>query len=505
MIYHDRSSRVIACNQAAERILGIRSAAAIGKDAYDPDWQSIRSDGSPFPIEEHPVSVCLRTGKPVRGAVVGIWNPTESRARWLRLDAQPRRDEGSAELKGALVWIDDITDQVEAGEAEKKSRDLFASLFGHMTEGVALHELVFDGEGRPSDYRIIDVNPQYESHVGISREAAVGRLGSEVYGTSPAPYLDEFGGVALTGEPHYFETYFPPLDKHFRISIAPLGPRGFATIFFDVSETKRSEAERDRLVAELERKNKELESIVYVASHDLRSPLVNIQGFGARLERDCAELASIAAASNADPAASSRVDSICRESMPRSLEFIRASGSKIDRLISGLLRLSRTGRAALVTQELDVEAMLREIVKAMSFQLESAGARIEFSGLPPCLGDADQVAQIFTNLLDNAVKYKAEDRRLEVRVEGRRVGKLSEYSVEDNGIGIEADRIERIWEIFCRLDPDDGLGGEGLGLTLARRIAERHGGSIKAESARGKGSRFIVSLPAGESRNGIRR
>jgi PAS domain S-box-containing protein len=498
LVYHDVESKVVACNEAAERILGIHRADAIGKAVYDPLWRPIREDGSPFPAEELPVSICLRTGEPVRGAVVGIWNGAEAKVKWLRLDVEPRVAEGSSVLRGALAWIDDITDDVEAEKSEKKSRDLFRSLFDHMSEGVALHVAVLDEAGRPVDYRIVDANPQYEAHVGIPREAAVGRLGSEVYGTSPAPYLEEFCGVALTGTPHAFETYFPPLDKHFRISIAPLGPRGFATIFFDVSRERRAEAERERLVVELERKNKELESIVYVASHDLRSPLVNIQGFGARLERDCAELAPAAAqAAAGDPSAASRVEAICSESVPRSLDFIRASGIKIDRLISGLLRLSRTGRAVLVPAELDMEAMLREIVKAMSFQAEKAGASIEFGALPACLGDSDQIAQVFTNLLDNAIKYRAADRRLEVRVSGRRELAMSVYSVEDNGIGIPPDRIERIWELFCRLDPDDGAGGEGLGLTLTRRIVERHGGSIRAESEPGRGSRFIVALPSG--------
>jgi len=502
MVYHDASSRALVCNEAAVRILGISSAGAIGTDAYDPEWRSVRTDGSPFPIEEHPVSVCLRTGKPVRGAIAGIRNQAGDRTRWLKLDAVPRIEEGSGRPLGALVWIDDVTEEVEAGKAEKRSRDLFSSLFDHMSEGVALHEVVLGADGRPVDYRIVDVNPQYESHVGISRNAAVGTLASELYGVSPAPFLEEYCGVASTGKPCRFETYFPPLDKHFLISVAPLGPDGFATIFFDVSKTKRSEAERERLVAELERKNKELESIVYVASHDLRSPLVNIQGFSARLERDCAELSSILAAVGGDAGAEARAEEICRESMPRSLEFIRVSGIKIDRLISGLLRLSRTGRAALVSQELDIEAMLREIIKAMSFQVEKAGARIEIGSLPTCSGDADQVAQVFTNLLDNAIKYRAKERSLEVGISGKRDGSKSEYVVADNGIGIEADRVERVWELFNRLDPNDGVEGEGLGLTLARRIVERHGGSLRAESELGKGSRFIVSLPRGGSGHG---
>ncbi len=498
ILYHDASSRVVACNEAAERILRIPSKESLGKDAFDPEWRSLRIDGTPLPIEEHPLSVCLRTGKPVLGAIAGIWDVVEGRPRWLRVDAFPRFNGG--ELAGVVVWIDDVTEDIEISRAEKRSRDRFMSLFDHMSEGVALHETVFDGLGRPIDYRIIDVNPRYEAHVGIPREAAVGHLGSEVYGTSPAPYLEEFCGVALTGKPHRFETYFAPLDKHFLISIAPLGPGGFATIFFDISESKRAQSERERLLSELERKNKEMESIVYVASHDLRSPLVNIQGFGARLERDSARLARDAeAASAGDAAAAAEARELALSSIPRSLEFVRAGAAKIDALISGLLRLSRIGRAAISSRELDMEEMLGQIVKAMSFQIESAGARVDIGSLPPCSGDPDQISQVFSNLLDNAIKYRSPDRPLVVAVTGRARGRCSEYSVADNGIGMPPDRVDRAFEIFCRLEPDDGIEGEGLGLTLARQIVERHGGSMRVESELGAGSRFVVLLPGKES------
>jgi len=117
----------------------------------------------------------------------------------------------------------------------------FRSLYQHMVEGVALHELIVDETGRPVNYRILDVNPQYRRYVGIDEVNAVGKLATEAYGVPEAPYLSEFARAALTGEPMRFETYFPPLDRHYDISVAPFGNMQFATIFLDVSERRRNE------------------------------------------------------------------------------------------------------------------------------------------------------------------------------------------------------------------------------------------------------------------------
>jgi len=496
-VYLDDSLRILACNDAASRILGLDSDAVAGRSAFDPRWHNIREDGSPFPAEALPSAVCLREGRPVHGVVVGIWNPAERRYRWASLDAQPQFREGSDRPWRVIVWVADVTDRVLAREAEARTRDQFASLFTHMSEGVALHELVFGEGGACVDYRILEVNPRYESQVGIPRDRAVGRLGSEVYGVTPAPYLEQFSAVPLGGSPSQFETYFPPLDKHFMISVAPLGATGFATIFFDISERKRIASERERLMLELERKNQELESIVYVSSHDLRSPLVNIQGFGSRLEKDCAELALRArAAACGEETAARRIEVLALERIPRSVEFIRASAAKMDRLIAGLLRLSRTGRVELFRRSLDMDALLREIASSLAFQMEKAGASLELGSLPPCLGDEGQLSQVFTNLLDNAIKYRAADRPLRIAVRGERRGDEVEYCVEDSGMGIAPEHLERIWELFYRLDPGDGAGGEGLGLSLVRRIVDRHEGRVRVESEPGVGSRFFVLLPA---------
>ena len=115
----------------------------------------------------------------------------------------------------------------------------FKALFEHMQEGVALHELICNEAGAPVDYRIVDANSQYEIHTGLRRADVKGKLGSEIYGTGRPPYLEQFGSVALGGAPLSLDVYFAPLDRHFVISVAPLGPRAFATIFSDVTVTKK--------------------------------------------------------------------------------------------------------------------------------------------------------------------------------------------------------------------------------------------------------------------------
>src|SRR5512145_2769413 len=118
---------------------------------------------------------------------------------------------------------------------------LFLALYESMAEGVALHEVVYDAAGQPRDYRILDINPAYTTHTGITREMVVGRTSLEAYGVEPPPYMEEFMTAGHHGRLLRFETYFAPLERHFSISVAPTGPGYFATIFTDITEQKRLE------------------------------------------------------------------------------------------------------------------------------------------------------------------------------------------------------------------------------------------------------------------------
>jgi len=267
-------------------------------------------------------------------------------------------------------------------------------------------------------------------------------------------------------------------------------PRQYVAIRTDITQRKEDELRLKLLAEELAAKNKELETIVYVVSHDLRSPLLNVQGFGNALTRACGELkARLGDSADAD------VQRIFTTDIPRALGFIEAGVNKMDTLLSGFLRFSRLGRVALQIQPLRMDKLVHGAVQVLNFQIEQADALVEVGTLPDCLADSTLLGQVFSNLLDNALKYRHPERRCEISVQGRVDDGKAIYSVTDNGIGIATEHQPKVFDLFHRLDPKK-TQGEGLGLTIAQRIIERQRGRIWLESKTGEGTTFFVSLPA---------
>jgi len=267
-------------------------------------------------------------------------------------------------------------------------------------------------------------------------------------------------------------------------------PRQYVAIRTDITQRKEDELRLKLLAAELAAKNKELETIVYVVSHDLRSPLLNVQGFGNALARACEELkAKLGGSADAD------LKRLFTTDIPRALGFIETSVSRMDTLLSGFLRFSRLGRVALHIQPLAMHRLVQGAVDVLKFQAEEADATVEIGPLPACLGDPTLVGQVFSNLLDNALKYRHPGRNCLITVQGRIEDGKAIYTVRDNGIGIAAEHQPKVFDLFHRLDPKK-TQGEGLGLTIAQRVIERQHGQIWLESHPGEGTTFFVSLPA---------
>ena len=267
----------------------------------------------------------------------------------------------------------------------------------------------------------------------------------------------------------------------------------------DITERKRAEEERARLNANLEAKNTELEQMIYVASHDLRSPLVNIDGYSKELDYAIQHLLHALQESPAGVTPQA-IAPLLEHDIPEALRYIRTSASKMDTLLTGLLRLSRLGRAALKIEPLDMNKLFCKIIDSTGFKIKEAGIKLEVGDLPPCRSDAVQVSQIFSNILDNGLKYLAPHRPGVIRITGRIEEKRSVYCVEDNGTGIASVYLDKIFELFHRLDPAH-VDGDGLGLTIVKRIASRLEGTVWAESDVGSGSRFYVALPAEQTNN----
>jgi signal transduction histidine kinase len=238
-----------------------------------------------------------------------------------------------------------------------------------------------------------------------------------------------------------------------------------------------------------------LETIVYVVSHDLRSPLLNVQGFGNALMRACEELKQ-KLGNVEDP----DVKRLFSTDIPRALRFIEAGIAKMDALLTGFLHFSRLGRVALQIQPLSMNKLVAGTIQALKFQAEEANAEIDFSTLPNCMGDPTLVGQVFANLIDNAIKYRETARPCRISITGHVEDGRAIYAVRDNGIGIATEHQRTVFELFHRLDPKK-TQGDGLGLTIAQRILERQHGRIWVESQPSEGTAFFVSLPANSSNN----
>jgi len=228
--------------------------------------------------------------------------------------------------------------------------------------------------------------------------------------------------------------------------------------------------------------------------------LVNIQGFSQELARACERLRErlpglTQAEAGSTPGPSGELKELLTQDIPEALEYIQAGVTKIDALLAGFLRYSRLGKAALRIERLDMDSMVQSIVQAMEFQIQRAEVKLDIARLPECLGDSTQINQVFSNLIDNAIKYRHPKRLPSISIRGAMENQRALFTVEDNGIGIAPDHQHKIFEIFHRLNPSAGEG-EGLGLTIAQRILERQNGRIWVESTPGVGSRFFVSLPS---------
>ena len=240
-------------------------------------------------------------------------------------------------------------------------------------------------------------------------------------------------------------------------------------------------------------KNQELEMLVNVVSHDLRSPLVNIQGFSKELSSACERLEAKLEEGMGESAHKGEVGEIVGQEIPESLQYIKAAAGKMDAVLSGILRFTRLGRMTLKVEPLDVNAMVSVIAAAMEFQMKEKGVGLQIHDLPECVGDETLVSQVFFNLLENAHKYLDPSRPGIITVSGHVADEKVVFAVKDNGIGILPEHQGKIFEMFHRLNPK-WESGEGLGLTIVKRIVERHQGEMWLESQPGAGTTFFVSF-----------
>ncbi|MCX6543696.1 MAG: PAS domain S-box protein [Acidobacteria bacterium] len=368
----------------------------------------------------------------------------------------------------------DITERKNAEgalrESEKRLRELTESL----------PQLVWtcraDG---PCDY----LSPQWTAYTGIPEQDQLGSGWLEqLHPEDRALTIARWN--AAVGAGSYFDLEFrirrnDGVYRWFKTRALPLRDsegrvvRWFGTNY-DIDDQKRAEEQLRRSLADLRRSNQELEQFAYVASHDLQEPLRMVAAFTQLLaEKYKGQL---------DDKANKYID------------YAVDGAVRMQRLINDLLTYSRISTKGNPPEATDSHAVLGEALRNLQAAIQESRAMVTNNDLPVVRADATQLAQLFQNLIGNAIKFRRADPP-RVHVSARDVGHEWEFSVNDNGIGIDAQYADRVFVIFQRLHTRPEYPGTGIGLAVCKRIVERHGGRIWFESEPGKGSTFYFTVP----------
>ena len=253
----------------------------------------------------------------------------------------------------------------------------------------------------------------------------------------------------------------------------------------------------------LRQQTQENEMFIYSVSHDLRAPLVNLQGFSKELIHACDDLRAAVRQSSLTPARRQHIERLVDEDIGEALHYLQTAVLRASHIIDALLRLSRVGRVEYRRQQVHVRDIVQRVIDAMQVSIRARRARVVVHDLPSVWGDPTALEQVFANLLGNAINYldASRDGRVEIGTTPAPPGvrSLRIFYVRDNGLGIPAIAIPRLFNAFQRLHGNVATG-EGIGLALVRRVVERHGGRVWAESTEGVGTTFYFSLPEAEIR-----
>ena len=366
---------------------------------------------------------------------------------------------------------DDITDQVKT----QATLELQSAIVANMSESVNLVQA--------KDGKLVYMNPNSEQVFGYSTGELIGKHVSILNASTDKKSAEVTANeiMAAIQDQGRWEGEILNIRKNGRkfwtlasVSLFNHPEHGptLISVQSDISDRKQAELERENLLNELEIKNDEMESFIYTVSHDLKAPLISVNGFAAALQKEYNE----------------ELDGQGQHYLNR----IQANIARMDEFITKLLELSRIGRVVGDFEHIDIRTMILDLQDEMEIELQNAKITLPAS-LPTTFGDRLRIHQVFANLIDNAIKYRSPERPLEIKIGYKKQGKLIQFSISDNGIGIDQRHFDRIFKPFHQLQSDKP--GTGMGLSLIKKAIEHLGGQIWIESQSGKGTTFYFTLP----------
>jgi PAS domain S-box-containing protein len=393
---------------------------------------------------------------------------------WLSVVIALERDAAGRPLY-AISVLDDITGRKHTEAALRDSEARFRSTFELAASGIAHVSL---------DGRFLRVNRPLCGILRFREDELIGRSVKEISHPDDRDVTDAQRAQVRAGEREsvrFEKRYIRKDGSTVWVSLGVALVRGAGgapqyeiAMFDDITERKQAEAALHEAHEELKRSNSDLEQFAYVASHDLQEPLRMVSSYTQLLGRRYGE----------------KFDADAKEFMA----YIVDGAARMQQLIQDLLAYSRVGTKDKDFKPVELAKPLRRAIANLKAAIDESGAAVTHDPLPTLVADEVQLAQLFQNLVGNALKFRsASAPRIHVGVSER--GGFFEFEVRDNGIGIEPQYFERIFMVFQRLHNKSDYPGTGIGLAICKKVVERHGGQMRVESKPGEGSAFIFTLP----------
>lgn len=429
----------------------------------------------------------LETGERLKS---NIFNPALNKyARVLRTrlrDGVLTVVQDRTEENRIIKQLEDQTRQLQAQKA------LLDNLLRHSPAGISVTQVIRNAEGAIVDGRTILANDPALEYIGISKEAYLTKTVSEL---DPAiltsPLFQMARSTLQTGKPFFTQYYFAPAHRWLELSVAKMDDDHLINVFMDVTSTKEAQIRQQKLLEELQRSNENLEEFAYAASHDLKEPIRKVLFFSDRLRH--------------------RLEGRLDAEDLRMFNRLEAANKRMGTLVDDLLTYSQVSQLPNQYQDVDLNLLMQAILDDLELEIVEKKAQINIADLATIKGHPRQLQQLFQNLVGNALKYHKTGVPPEINICcSTTMGKetplnLSPEELEqkfyiievvDNGIGFDPKDADRIFNVFQRLHSNSEYRGTGVGLAIARKVAQNHGGYIHAESKPGEGASFKVYLPA---------
>jgi len=362
--------------------------------------------------------------------------------------------------------------------------EFYQSLVAALPVGVIVLQL--NNPADDNSFHFIYANQTGEALLGLPFPVLMNKPLTAALSASLATSLPALYRAALaSGASHDLgDVYYDASgsESYFRVQIAALPENCMLMVLTNITEQKQTELALEIYNRKLEASNRELEEFAYVASHDLQEPLRKIVAFGDRLRSKYSAV----------------LDDVGQDYLVR----MQNAATRLQHLISDLLNLSRVATRTQPFEAVDLNLVVTDVLKDLETSIEQQRGAVEVEPLPTVAADPLQMRLLFQNLIGNALKFRKLDCTPVVRISSQLKtvesvsGKMYSIFVADNGIGFEEKYLDRIFQPFQRLHGAHLYEGTGMGLAICRRIVERHGGMINAQSQLGVGATFIISLPA---------